>query len=120
MAVINLLVQSRAFFNITPRTGEFEPQGGYPIFITKWIEDFTEDELSSQASIVEALKQALVFTCVQQGLVVADQKFQIVISTQFAQDPAFFEGIFTTLPETAFVVMIDFQSQVAGFLPNPN
>lgn len=120
MAVINLLVQSRNFFNITPRTGEFGPQGGLPLFINKWIEDFTEDELSTQEKMVQALADPLVFMCQQQGLPVIDQKFQIMISTQFATDPVFFENIFVVLPQTAFIVMIDFQSQAAGFLPNPN
>lgn len=120
MALINLIVQSKSFFNVTPRTGTPQITGDLPIFCNKWIEDWTEAELASQAAMVNTLKQTLVTICNNNGLVVADQKFQIVISTQFAQDPAFFAALFDSLPQTAFIVMIDFHSEPSAFLPNPN
>ena len=120
MATINLIVQSKAFFNITPSTGTPLITGDLPIFCNKWIEDWTEAELTSQAAIVNTLKKTLVTVCDNNGLVVADQKFQIVISTQFAQDPEFFKTLFEILPQAVFIVMIDFQSEPSAFLPNPN
>lgn len=120
MALINLLVQSKNFFNITPRTGEVQPDGALPLFANKWIEDFTEAQLETQASMTNALKQTVVDICDAQGLNVDDQKFQFVISTQLAPDPIFFSDLFNILPQAAFIVMIDFQSQPSGFLPNPN
>lgn len=119
MATINLIVQSRTFFNITPITGTPFGDSALPIFCNKWIEDWTEAELASRAAMVDTLRQTLVTVCDINGLVVEDQKFQILISTQFAQDPAFFEELFVTLPQTVFISMFDFHTELSAFLPNP-
>lgn len=118
MATISLLIQSERFLNIMPLTGTPNEQGTQNLFLSKWIESFTEEDLSTQEKINQAIEKTLTSAIDHEGLPV-DTKCQVICSTQFISDITFLEPLFVLKPTIQLIVLIDFNSLPYAVLQNP-